>query len=548
MGEKAILLTLEREVFMKPKRRSPIYSLNRKPDEGLSTEIALERFALIAPLRHPGLDRKHRRALCRQIAQKGWSHPLHGHKSLCERTVWNWYQAYEGSQLEGVRPKGRKDRGTLKAFDKDILDKAVALKEELPSRKVERCIEILSLRGDIKAGSVKRSTLQRHLQKLGMTGKKIKNRDEAVRRYCAEKPGDVWHSDEKHGPYIYLDGRYVKTKIFGIIDDCSRNCCGMEAFLDGSEPNLESMFKDGLLIWGCPSVFYCDNGKVYVSRQFTRICAELGISLLHTPIYSPESNGKQERFWGTLAGFIQEANNARYTSIAALNQALRAYVDLKYNRVVHSAHGRSPHSVYMEGLASTRTVPPESIETAFRHVALRKVAKDATFRFDGRVFEVDAALAGQQIELRYDPGNTSDIVVYLGNERVQRAKPFRPPAHLPRNKKDTGKPAVKAAVKSSRQFLNSLVEEKQRQKQKIMVPRESRERFSLANLLELLDLPEQRLTRQDRQNIQSVFDTFGPFDPDKSTRAIKKAAETKGKARHLSFYLRTLVESNLPSN
>lgn len=161
---------------------------------------------------------------------------------------------------------------------------------------------------------------------------------------------------------------------------------------------------------------------------------------------------------------------------------------------------------------------------------------------------MDAALAGQQIELRYDPRNTSDIVVYHGNERVQRAKPFKPPAHLPRNKKDTGKPEVKAAVKSSRQFLNSLVEEKQRQKQKIMVPRESRERFSLATLLELLDLPEQRLTRQDRQNIQSVFDTFGPFDPDKSTRAIKKAAETKGKAKHLSFYLRTLVESNLPSN
>lgn len=65
------------------------------------------------------------------------------------------------------------------------------------------------------------------------------------------------------------------------------------------------------------------------------------------------------------------------------------------------------------------------------------------------------------------------------------------------------------------------------------------------HLLELLDLPEQRLTRGDRQNIETVFDTFGPFDPVQSEVAIKKAVSKKGKIRHISFYLRVIVEAHL---
>jgi len=338
---------------MNKKKRSPLYS--SAPGEGsremdLNTQIALERFALIAPLRVPCLNKALRRDMCRKIAAKGWIHPKSGEKSLCERTVWNWYKAYEKFHLSGLRPKVRKDCGLLRAFDQDILDKAVLLKKEVPLRKVERCIEIMEIRKEIKPESVKRSTLQRHLQKLGMTGRKIADDDEPSRRYCAENPGDLWHSDEKHGPYIYLDNRYVQTRIFGIIDDCSRNCCGIEAFVEGTELNFESMFKTSLLIWGCPIVFYADNGAVYIANQFKRICAELDISLLHTPPYTPSANGKQEKFWDTLSGFISEANNVRYTSLAALNQALHAYVDIKYNRVVHSAHGKTPLSHYMEVL------------------------------------------------------------------------------------------------------------------------------------------------------------------------------------------------------
>lgn len=533
------------------KKRNPLFSSNTKgkSDQDLDTQIAMERFALIAPLRHPCLSRKKRRQLCREIAKQGWIHPRLGYKSLCERTVWNWYRTYNDKLLNGLKRKVRKDCGELKAFPVEVLNKAVCLKDEVPARKVERCIEIMELRGEIKSGSVKRSTLQRHLQKPGKTGKKIKDKNRAVRRYCAEKPGDVWHSDEKHGPYIYCNGKYVRTNIFGIIDDCSRNCCGIEAFLDGTESNMESMFKDALLIWKTPSVFYCDNGKVYISKQFTRICAELGISLLHTPVYSPESNGKQEKFWDTLKGFIMEANNARYTSISALNNALRAYVDIKYNRVIHSAHKRTPLSVYMEGLKLIHASPPETIELAFRYAANRLVRKDATFKFDGRVFEVDSSLSGQKIELRYTPNDTTDIIVFLGDERVQRARFFNPPAHLPKRKKDVEIPKKKTGRNSSREFLDSLVQKKQRQKQKLISLKKDshvyNDSFTLANLCSLLDMPEQRLTRRNRQEIAAVFDTFGPFEVSKSKEAITKAIEQKGKNRHLSFYLRVLVESKI---
>jgi len=192
-----------------------------------------------------------------------------------------------------------------------------------------------------------------------------------------------------------------------------------------------------------------------------------------------------------------------------------------------------------------RRIDPEKIELTFRHMAIRKVAKDGTFRFDGRIYEVEPVLSGQKIDLRYNPDDSTDIVVYLGNDRVQKARLFKPPAHLPKKKKKPKTTEKIPGPNSSRQFLDSLVQQKIEQKEKRIAQKSQDEVFTLASLLDILDMPEQRLTREDRQNIRSVFDTFGPFDAARSEKTIKNIVASKGKIRHMSFYLRVLVEAHI---
>ncbi|MBI2567127.1 MAG: DDE-type integrase/transposase/recombinase [Candidatus Schekmanbacteria bacterium] len=61
--------------------------------------------------------------------------------------------------------------------------------------------------------------------------------------------------------------------------------------------------RRAVAIWGCPHLVFADNGRVYVSRQLGRICAELGVALAHAAPYHPQSKGKAETGHSADAGF-----------------------------------------------------------------------------------------------------------------------------------------------------------------------------------------------------------------------------------------------------
>ncbi|MFC1853574.1 DDE-type integrase/transposase/recombinase [candidate division CSSED10-310 bacterium] len=508
--------------------------------DDIGDEVALTRLLIIAPLLLPGLSAKQRYGQAREIVSQGWEHPFHGHRQLSIRTLYRWRAGWLDKQLDGLRPSYRHDRGSMRGVSAEVFRHAMALKKELPRRSMKRIIELLELRNLVKPGMLARSTLQRHLQRVGLTGRKLPLLDESVRRFEAKSPGDVWQSDEKYGPWLTVEGRSVRTRIFGFVDDHSRMCMGIEAFVEGNEINLHQCLRRALEMWHRPVLLYVDNGKVYAARQLRQICAELGIVLTHARPYQAQSKGKIERFWGTLDSFIVEANAARLTSILELNEALWGWVDLKYNQQPHSAlpSCATPSQVYCQKLDTIPTVTPSDLDRAFRRLVTRHVHKDGTFSLSGQLFQVPQALAGHTIELRVNLKDETDVWLYRGKKRLMRAEPYNPPDKLPSRGPQSKKSGLKTAIESSRDYLASVSRQHRQQREYLIAP----DIFTLEHLLTLLDLPPQGLRKEDRRAAEGIFDTFGPFDRQEAVSKIKKAISQWGNRRHFTVYLRLLVE------
>ena len=117
---------------------------------------ALRRFQMIAPLVADGMDPARRIELRREIALK---------HDVSERTVRRYETAYGNNAFEGLKPVSRVSgeiRGPFPGFGK-VLDEAILLKREVPSRSVNQIIYILEAEKVVEPGKLTRPTLQRYL-------------------------------------------------------------------------------------------------------------------------------------------------------------------------------------------------------------------------------------------------------------------------------------------------------------------------------------------------------------------------------------------------
>ncbi|MBL0378100.1 MAG: transposase family protein [Desulfofustis sp. PB-SRB1] len=91
-----------------------------------------------------------------------------------------------------------------------------------------------------------------------------------------------------HGPLVKGTGKRRKAYLIAILDDHSRFITHGEFF---SSEKLESwlqVFRQALLTRGLPRKLYVDNGAAFRSRHLERICASLGIALIHSRPYTPQ--------------------------------------------------------------------------------------------------------------------------------------------------------------------------------------------------------------------------------------------------------------------
>lgn len=401
-------------------------------DEATREKIALFRYGLIAPLLHDQVDRE---AYLAEQSAKKHEVPHYGEKRYAPKTILEWHLLYRRHGFDGLKPGHRSDRGQLRTLSQDQQDYVLAERKEKLWMPVTVFYDQLIEQGDIFPKQVSYSTIHRFLKKNGLLGKEMPNTPER-KRFAHDKVNALWQTDMSEGPRLRIDGKTVRTHLIAFIDDCSRLVPFAQFVPSEKFDGLRLVMKEALIRRGIPKMVYTDNGKIFRSDILQFACAGLGIQLLHTRAFDPQSKGKIERMFLTCKTRFYTLLKANPVfTLEELNERFWKWLEEDYHRKPHaSLDGRMPLEVYLSQVDSIRTVDdPAALDALFLKRAFRKVKHDATFSLENRLYEVPDVYAGRKVEVRYDE---SGVHLYEEGKAVAQAAEvrFHDNAHVKRRR------------------------------------------------------------------------------------------------------------------
>ena len=403
----------------------------KTPDaEARSQEIALFRYGLISSLLFDALPAGCVEKALKEIASKTYRIPYSSRTKVGISTLRRYLKLYQHDGFDALRPTTRIDRHTPRAFPPEVLQKAIALREEQPERTTSMLVEFLKRDPELKdvaatLQGLNAHTLDTHLRQHGKTRRLLEQKPRAYKRFEREHPNSLWQGDAMVGPWLpdpNAPGKKRRAHLFCFLDDHSRLVPYAEFFFDEALPRLERVLKVGILRRGLPKALYVDNGKVYAAHQFEAACASLGIRKLHTAPYMPESKGKVERYFSTVRlQFMPEVEASEISTLSDLNESFWAWLELIYHQHKHSETEQTPLERFQAGLAEVRRADAETLRKAFLWREMRKVRRDGRIELQGNSYQVPAHLAGRKIELRFDPFDLANLEIWLDGNNLGKA-------------------------------------------------------------------------------------------------------------------------------
>lgn len=389
-------------------------------DHKKSEELAVQRFQLISPLLAEGLDAGKVKELREQIAKAN---------GLSERTIRRYLAQFREDGFGGLKPQGRKASRKPEAIPPHLLEQAILLRKEVPSRSVAQIIQILEWEGLAEPGQIKRSTLQEKLTEKGYSTRHMKLYSQtgvAARRFQKRHRNQLWQSDIKYGPYLPIGPNGIKKQVYlvAFIDDATRFVLHAAFYPTLDSRIIEDAFRQSLQKFGVPEAVYFDNGKQYRTKWMARTCSKIGTRLIYTRPYSAESKGKIERFNRVIDSFISEALIEKPNTLDRLNELFQVWLTECYQNKPHSALEEkiSPETAFRSDRKAIRFIDQETLSNAFLHCEIRKVDKSGCISFMDQKYEVGLAFIGRKVDVVYDPANTEELTIEFEDYTPWKAK------------------------------------------------------------------------------------------------------------------------------
>lgn len=377
-------------------------------DQKKAEEIALNRAQLVLPLLADGLDPAKRQELKMSICEKA---------GISERTLRRYLGRYLSLGIAGLKPKS-KGRLKSKAIAPAVLDQAILLRREVPSRSITQIIQILEWEGRVLPGEIKRSTLQEKLCGSGYSSRQMRMYTEsgsASRRFQHCFRNQLIHSDIKYGPYLPIGPGGAKKQVFLVtfLDDATRFVLHGAFYPTLDQAIVEDCFRNAIQKWGAPEAVYFDNGKQYRTKWMARTCSKLGIRLLYAKPYSPEATGKVEKFNRTVDSFLKEVALEKPKTLDRLNELFQIWLSECYQNKPHTAlkNNLSPQAAFQGDSHPLRFIEPDRLAGAFLHSERRKVDKSGCINFMSKKYEVGLHFIGCTVDVVYDPADISQLTI-----------------------------------------------------------------------------------------------------------------------------------------
>jgi transposase InsO family protein len=319
---------------------------------------------------------------------------------LCDRygisrkTGYKWLSRYQQEGLTGLANRSRRPHHIARHIEPEMEEAIVALRRHHPtwgSRKIRR--KLL----DAQAHSIPScSTITAVLHRNNL----INPETPAGRRdwRCFEHtfPNALWQMDFK-APVKAIEGIWHPLTV---LDDYSRFSLCLNALHNQHSTSVYSSLSSVFCRYGLPDSLLVDNGSPWGSdathpwTPLTVWMTHLGIKVIHSRPYHPQTLGKEERFHRTLKRDL--LSSCQWQNKEHLQKALDAWRhEYNFERPHDSLGLEVPASRYKPSL---RPFPKElpSIEyPQYAHV--RKVQQGGEFSFKGREFRVSKAFVGNPI-------------------------------------------------------------------------------------------------------------------------------------------------------
>lgn len=418
------------------------------------------RFSIIGPLLATPPERGELGKELEKLASRRYPHPTRTDEWLCFGTssIERWYYAALGSAdpIVALSRKVRTDAGQRKAIGSKLLeiiktqygtyphwsaklhsDNLQAYLKEHPE--LEAAPSYDSVRRLMKAkGWHKRAKLRTDGQQRA--AERLQSRE--VRSFESPFVHSLWHLDFHECSRKVADSKGVwhKPKALCILDDRSRLCCHIQWYLGESAEDLIHGLIQAFQKRGLPRSLITDNGSAMKAGETENGLLRLGIIHEKTLPYSPYQNGKQESFWGQLEGrLIAMLSNVKQLTLEMLNNFTQAWVEVEYNRTIHSEIATSPLDRLINEKTVCRACPDmQTLRLAFTvEISRTQRRSDGTLSIDGIRFEVPSRMRHfERLTLRYrtwdlsmaylvDPRGGQVIAEIHPQDKAKNARGFR---------------------------------------------------------------------------------------------------------------------------
>jgi transposase InsO family protein len=264
------------------------------------------------------------------------------------------------------------------------------------ARKIVRCLERDG--HDAPAASTVHAILTRHglvaPPGAGTGGK-------AYQRFEKEAPNCLWQMDFK-GWVRLANG--MRCHPLTMVDDHSRYALCLAACDNQQSPTVQGHLTTTFRRYGLPDAMFVDNGTPWgdgSGERWTRLgvwLLKLGVGVIHSRPYHPQSRGKNERFHRTLNAEVLALRRLR--DLAETQQAFDRWRTVYNLDRPHEALGQEvPASRYRPSMRAM----PERLPAAdydAHEVVRRAGTTKAYVSFKGRLWKVPQAFCGEHLAIR----------------------------------------------------------------------------------------------------------------------------------------------------
>lgn len=347
------------------------------------------------------MEGSNRRELCRRFG-------------ISAEVAYKWLDRFAAGDAE-LADRSRRPHASPGRSSEEIEAAVLTVRGDHPAwgaRKIKACLERRGLAAP--AASTVHQILRRH----GQVEPAASAPGKAWQRFEKEQPNQLWQMDFKG--WIRLAGG-EKCYPLTIVDDHSRFSPCLKACPNQLGLTVRPLLEETFRRYGLPQAFFVDNGAPWGEPggdRWTKLCVwllKLGVEVLHSRPYHPQSRGKIERFHRSLAAELLDLR-----SFKDFGQAQRAFDRWRevynYERPHEALKQTPPCDRYQPSARTMPNAPAEPLYDSGDIVRTASTTK-AYISFKGRLWRVPKAFRGERLAIR--PTLTDGLYgVFFASHRI----------------------------------------------------------------------------------------------------------------------------------